>query len=162
MVKALMDLAWSSAPRTYGVRPLAAMPTRMSGVGRVRIGFVGNAEAGGGEVFGAFFGGVFGVLGGVAEGGIAAGDEALNERGRDGEGWRTLGGVEDSEAAAGSCADVEESSALIEAVGDVVDGAGDVGEFGCDRRGDGRILGVDYGEHFESGELVDVLGVWIA
>ena len=43
-------------------------------------------EACGGEIGCALFGGVFGLLAGFAEGGVSAGDEALDESWRDGEG----------------------------------------------------------------------------
>ena len=51
------------------------------------------------------------MLAETAEGGVAAGDESLDEGGRDGEGGRALAGVEDAEAAAGAGADVEEAAA---------------------------------------------------
>src|ERR1035437_3297342 len=96
------------------------------------------------------------MLGRVAKGGVATGDQALKERGRDGEGWRTLGGVEDAETAAGSGTNVEEATALGEAFGDGVDCGGDCGQFGRDRRSDGRVLVIDNGEHLQGGELIDV------
>ena len=74
------------------------------------------------------FGGVFGFFAGFAEGGVAAGDDALEEGRGDGEGGRALAGVEDAETAAGAGSDVEEAASVVEAVGDLVDGFGDVGE----------------------------------
>ncbi len=134
------------------MRPLAAMPTRVScGVKsaamRSRCALLGR---------------VFGVLAGVAEGGVSAGDDALNECGRDGEGGRALGGVEYAEAAAGAGSHVEEAASLLEAGGDGVDGFGDVGEFGGYGGGDCGVFFVDDAEHVEGGELVDVLGGGVA
>ena len=120
------------------------MPTSVSGALPSGCG-----EACGGEVLGAELGGVLGVLAGEAERAVAAGDEALDEVGGDGEGGRALRGVEDAEAAAGSGADVEEATAAVEALGDGVDGAGDVGELGTDGGGDGGVLVVDEAEHVE-------------
>jgi len=93
---------------------------------------------------------------------VAAGDEALHESGRNGEGWRTLGCVEYAEASAGSGADVEEASALRKAGGNFVNREGDAGQLGCDRGCDGRILLVDNGEHLERREVIDVFGIRIA
>src|SRR5208283_1812531 len=84
-----------------------------------------GGESGGDEVAGALFGRVFGVLGGFSQGSVAACDEALDQRRRDGKRRRALAGVEDAEASAGSRADVEEAAAAGEALGDGVDGAGD-------------------------------------
>jgi hypothetical protein len=121
-----------------------------------------TGEACGGEVGCALFGRVFGLLTGFAEGRVAAGDEALHESWRDGEGWGALAGVEDAEAAAGAGSDVEEAASVFEAVGDFVDGFGDVGE-GSDYGGDGfAVLVADEAEHFECGEFVDVLGGRVA
>jgi hypothetical protein len=84
-------------------------------------------EACGGEVGCALLGGVFGFFAGVAEGGVAAGDEALHESWGDGEGGGTLAGVEDAETAAGAGSYVEEAASVVEAAGNFVDGFGDVG-----------------------------------
>ena len=121
-----------------------------------------GGEAVGGEVGCALLGGVFGGFAGVAEGAVAAGDDALKERWGDGEGGRALGGVEDAEAAAGACSYIEEAAAVFEAVGDGVDGVGDVGEFGGDGGGDLGVFFVDDAEHLEGGELVDVLAGGVA
>ena len=102
------------------------------------------------------------MLAGEAERAVAAGDEALDEVGGDGEGGRALAGVEDAEAAAGAGADVEEAAAALEALGDGVDGAGDVGELGADGGGDGGVLVVDEAEHVEGGELVEVFAGGVA
>ena len=49
-----------------------------------------------------------------------------------------------------------------EALGDGVDGGGDLGDLGADGGGDVGVLIVDDGEEIEGGELVDVLGGWVA
>ena len=114
------------------------------------------------EVALAFFGGVFGVLEGPAQGSVAAGDDPLHQRGRDGKRRRALAGIEYAEPAAGSRADVEEAAALGEALGDGVDGARDGGQLRLDRRGDDRVLPVDEGEHLQRGELIDARGARVA
>ena len=119
-------------------------------------------EACGGEVGCALLGDVFSGFAGFAEGFVAAGHEALDECGRDGEGGWALGGVEDAEAAAGSGSDVEEAAALLEACGDCIDGFGDVGEFGGYGGGDLCVFFVDDAEHVECGKLIDVLGCGVA
>jgi hypothetical protein len=107
-------------------------------------------------------GGVFGFFAGVAESGVAAGDEALHESWRDREGGGTLAGVEYPETAAGAGSYVEEAASLIEALGDGVYGAGDVGELGGYCGGYFGVLVVDEEEHIQSWEFVDVLGQGIA
>ena len=108
------------------------------------------------------FGGVFGLLAEPAEGGVAAGDEALKESWGDGEGRGNFAGVEDAETAAGAGADVEDAATVLYSLGDFVDGLRDVGE----DRGDGLsyfcVFVVDEAEHVEGGELVDVLGRGVA
>jgi len=126
------------------------------------VGSSVSGKACGGEVARAFFAGVFGVLAGEAEGAITSGDEALDEVGGDGKSWGALAGVEDAEAAAGACTDVEEAATAVEAFGDGVDGAGDAGEFGADGCGDGGVFRIDEGEHVEGGELIEMLGGRIA
>jgi hypothetical protein len=119
-------------------------------------------EACGGEVGGALLGGVFGFFAGVAEGGVAAGDEALYESWRDGEGGGDFAGVEDAETAAGACSYVKETASVVEAAGDFVDSFGDVGEdfgYGLSYFG---VFVVDEAEHVESWEFVDVLGEGVA
>ena len=143
------------------------MDQRAQDVGRASAGGdsdqgVGGGKAGGDEVALAFFGGVFGVLGGPAQGSVAASDDPLHQRGRDGKRGRALGGVEDAEAAASPRADVEEAAALGEALGDGVDGARDGGQLRLDRRGDDRVLLVDEGEHLQRGELIDARGARVA
>ncbi len=137
------------------MRPLAAMPTRVSG-------WPSAAKPAAARSLGAELGRVLGVLAGQAEGAVAAGDEALDELGGDGEGGWALAGVEDAEAAAGAGADVEEATAAVEPLGDGVDGAGDVGELGADGGGDGGVLVVDEAEHVEGRELVEVLARGVA
>ncbi len=114
------------------------------------------------EIGCALFGGVFGGLAGFAEGGVTAGDEALNQGGRDGEGGGALGGVEDSEAAAGSGTDVEEAAPLLEAGGDGVHRFGDAGQLGSYSGGYLCVLLVDDAEHLQGRKLVDVLGGGVA
>jgi len=145
----------------FGVGESAENVGRAAGGGDADEG-VGLGEAGLLEVAGTFFGGVFGVLAGEAEGAVAAGDESLEEVGRDGEGWGALAGVEDAEASAGAGTDVEEMAAAGEAGGDFVDGAGDGGELGADGGSDFRVFVVDELEHGEGGELVDVCGGGVA
>ena len=123
---------------------------------------VGGEEAGAEEVARALGGGVFGLFAGAAEGGVSAGDDALDEGGRDGEGGRALAGVEDAEAAAGAGADVEEAAAGEEAGGDGVYDDGDYGELRTDGRGDGGVFVVDDGEQVEGVEGVDLFGVGVA
>ena len=134
------------------MRPLAAIPTRVSEA----------ANSGGGEVARAFFGRVFGLLEGPAQGSVAAGDDPLHQRGRDGKRRRALAGIEYAEPSAGSRSDVEEAAALGEALGDGVDRARDGGQLRLDRRGDGRVLPVNQCEHLQRGELVDVRGARVA
>jgi hypothetical protein len=119
-------------------------------------------ETCGGEVGCALLGGVFGLLAGFAEGGVAAGDEALHESWGDGECGRNFAGVEDAETAAGAGSDVEETAAIVDAACDFVDGFGYVGEDGGYGRSDFGVFVVDEAEHVEGGELVDVLGEWVA
>jgi hypothetical protein len=121
-----------------------------------------SGEACGCEVGCALLGGVFGGFAGFAEGGVAAGDETLHESCGDGEGRRNFAGVEDAEAAAGACSDVEEVASVVEAARDFVDSFGDCGEdggYGCGYFG---VFFVDEAEHVESGEFVDVLGCGVA
>ena len=92
------------------------------------------------------------------ERGFTAGDDALDEIGRDVEGGRAFGGVEHAEAAAGACAYVEEASAGAKDFDDGVDGLRDVGEFGGDGIGYAAVFGVDDLEHFEGGFFVDAGG----
>jgi len=70
------------------------------------------------------------VLAGEAESAVSAGDEACKQFRINGKGGGTLAGVEDSQAAGGAGAYVEETAVESEAGGDFVDGAGDVGELG--------------------------------
>lgn len=114
------------------------------------------------EIADAFFGAVFGVLAREAEGGIAAGDEALHEGGGDGEGGGALAGVEDAEAAAGAGTHIKDAAAAGHALRDAVDGVGDGGELGADGLGDSRVFVVDEAKHVEGGELVEVGGVGVA
>ncbi len=119
-------------------------------------------EACGSEVGCALFGGVFGLLAGFAEGGVAAGDKALHESCGDREGWGDLAGIENTEAAAGAGSDIEEAAPVFEAAGDLVDGFGDVREFGGDCLRNLGVLFVDDAEHLQGRELVDVLGERVA
>ena len=119
-------------------------------------------EACGSEVGCALLGGVFGLLAGFAESGVAAGDEALEESWRDGEGWGALAGVEDAETAAGAGSDVEDSASVVDAACDFVDGFGDLGKDGGYGLRYFCVFVVDDAEHFEGGELVDVLGEGVA
>ena len=93
---------------------------------------------------------------------VAAGDKTLDERWGDGEGGGALAGVEDAETAAGAGSDVEEAASVVEAVGDFVDGFGDVGEDGGYGLRYFGVFVVHEAEHVEGGELVDVLGEWVA
>jgi hypothetical protein len=86
----------------------------------------------------------------------------LHESWGDGEGGGTLAGVEDAETATGAGSDVEETTSVIEAVGDFVDGFGDVGEDCGYGLGYFGVFVVDEAEHVEGGEFVDVLGCGIA
>jgi len=119
-------------------------------------------EGSGGEIGCALFGGVFGGFAGVAEGGVASGDEALEEGWGNGEGGWALAGVENAETAAGAGSDVEEAASVFEAVGDFVDGFGYVGEGGDDGGDCFAVFVADEAEHVEGGEFVDVLGEWVA
>jgi hypothetical protein len=121
-----------------------------------------SGEACGCEVGCALLGGVFGFFAGFAEGGVAAGDEALHESWGDGEGGRALAGVKDAETAAGAGSDVEEAASVVEAAGDFVDGFSYVGEDGGYGLGYFGVLVVDEAEHVECREFVDVLGEWVA
>ena len=115
----------------------------------------------GGEVGGALIGGVFRLFRGFAQGGVAAGDEADEEAGRDREGGRALASVEDAEAAAGAGADIEQPATPGETLGDGVDGLGDGGQGGADGGGDGGVFVVDGLKYVERGELVDVGGAGV-
>jgi hypothetical protein len=84
------------------------------------------------------------------------------EEGRgDGEGWRALAGVEDTEAAAGACSGVEEAATFVESLCDGVDCFRNLGEDQGYGRGDLGVLLVDEAEHVESRELVDVFGAGV-
>ena len=144
------------------MRPLAAMPTRVSGVGADGSVALAMPKPAAVRSLRAFFGGILGVFAGGAQSRVTAGHQGLHERGRDGEGGRALGGVEHAETTAGAGADVKEAATLDEAGGDLVHRRGDGGELGGDRRSDGRVLLVDDGEHFQGGKLVDMFGTRVA
>jgi hypothetical protein len=95
---------------------------------------------------------------GAGERGFAARDDALHQIGRNVESGRAFRGIEHTQPAAGSRADIEEPSAGAEGADDGVDGLRDVGEFGGDGIGDKAVFGVDDPQHFEGGELVDARG----
>src|ERR1700678_1276277 len=98
------------------------------------------------------------MLGRPAKRRISAGDESLYQRWRNREGGWALGCIEHAKATAGPRANVEESSAEGEAGSDGVDGAGNVGQFSGDGRGDARVLLIDEGEHLERRKLVEMRG----
>jgi hypothetical protein len=74
------------------------------------------------------------------------------------EGGRDFGGIESSEAAAGSSADVNEASAVAEAVGDNIDGAGDLWKGASHDLGYGGVLLIDQADHFQRGHLIQITG----
>ena len=125
--------ASATAPSTYGVRPLAAIPTSTSRGRKPRAQQVARADRGI----------VFGGFGGAAQRRLAAGDDALHQVRRNAECGRAFGGVQHSEAAAGSRADVEQPPALLHGGHDCVHGARDRGDFLGDGLGDLLIFGID-------------------
>src|SRR5277367_1649657 len=98
------------------------------------------------------------MLAGFAEGGVAAGDQPLNESWGDGEGRGNLAGVEDAETAAGAGADIEDAATVLYTLRDFVDCFRDFGEDGGYGLRDLCVFVVYEAEHVEGGELVDVLG----
>jgi hypothetical protein len=124
--------------------------------------YVLTGEACGCQIGCALFGGVFGGLAGFTEGGVAACDEALHESWRDGEGGRDFAGVKNAETTAGAGSDVEETTSVFEAAGDLVYGFADVGKFGGYGLRDFGVFVVDDAEHVECWEFVDMLGCGVA
>ena len=103
---------------------------RAEHVGRAAAGgdadqHVARGKAAGEEIADADGGIVLGGFGGAAQGGFAAGHDALHHLRRRAEGGRNLGGVEHAETAAGAGADVEEPAAVFDRGDDGVDGASD-------------------------------------
>ncbi len=130
-----------------GVRPLEAMPRTTSFLVGLRRDISWRPS----------FGVVFADFGGGGEGFGASGDDEV--RSRIGvEGGRALDGVEGGDAAAGSGADVDEASAAAESGGDLIDGAGDLGQGAGYGGGDGGVFGVDQVRDFEGGFAVEIVG----
>ncbi len=107
-----------------------------------------------GDVALAEFGGVLVDVRGAGEGLGAAGHKVLNLLGIGREGGGALGGVEGSDAAGGTGADVDEAAAVAERTRDGVDHHGDLGEGLFDGRGDLGVFLVD-----DAGDLKGGLGV---
>ena len=93
--------ARSSAPRTYGVVPDAAMPTTKSR----------GADAVRGHRMRAIAGDVLGALLRLVSAGKSAGNDPLHHLGIGAEGGRALARVEHAESARGARADVEQAPA---------------------------------------------------
>ena len=133
----------------------------MFGVGDARKN-VGGSAAGGEADEGVIFGEadlakfaaslgaiVFSAFDREMDGSGTASNEGAHDFSRDTEGGRTLGGVEDAEAAAGAGADVEEASTAADVVDDAVDGAGNGRKFAGDGESDAAVFSIHDANDFE-------------
>ena len=142
--------ACSSARRTYGVVPDAAMPTTKSPrANTVRL-----------EIFHRALDAILGAFLRSRERLVSAGDDALHHLGIGAVRRRTLGRVEHAESSGGSSADVEEPSAGAERPLGLLDRAGDRHALRRDRIGDGVILGAQQIDDLERRREVDVGAAW--
>ncbi len=99
----------------------------------------------------------------MAERAVTAGDDALDEFVRSVEGGRTFGGVENTEAAGGASAGIEQMAVPDSRESDDgVDGAADVREFTLDGEGNFLIGVVDDAEHVDGGQfsMAEEAGFW--
>ena len=144
-VTAPMRRASATAPSTYGVRPLAAMPTSTSR----------GAEPVGRQVADADGRIVFGGFGRAAEGRFAARDDALHHVRRHAEGGRTFRGIQHAQPPAGAGADVEEPSAALEGRDDGIHRARDGGNLALHGGRHLAVLRVDDAQHLFRGQRVD-------
>ena len=101
---------------------------------------------------------IFTSFGGFCQGLWTAGHHILHGAGTGVEGGGNLGGVEGAETAAGSGADVDETSTLAKAGGDHVDSAGNLRQGAANCDGGGGVLVVDEADDFERGHAVEVGG----
>ncbi len=109
-----------------------------------------------GQVLGGQLLGVLGALDGLDHGGGAARDQA-DDVGRVGvEGGRALAGVQDTHPAGRAGTGVDEAAAAGHALGDRVDGGGDLRQPGGDGGRDGGVLGVHGAGDVEGGQPVDL------
>ena len=117
---------------------LAGLPLLDFGEGEIRIVFAGFG--GGAESFG------------------TTGHDELHGAGIGIEGRWNLGGVESSQAAAGSSADVDEASTVAETVGNDLDGAGNLWKRALDGGGNGCVFRIDNADDFERRHLIELRG----
>ena len=92
----------------------------------------------------------------------SAGNEGADEFWRNTEGGRTLGSIEDAEAAAGAGPDIEEASTAADVVDDAVDGTGDGGKFAGDGESDAAVFAIHDADDFERRHVVQIAGSEIA
>ena len=86
----------------------------------------------------------------------ASGDERANEMRRDAESGRALGGIENTEAAAGAGADVEQTPPLTEAIDDAVDSPGNRRKLAGDGGGDSAILAIHDADDLERRFVIEI------
>ena len=152
MVVAPTARAYSTAPSTYGVRPLAAMPTTTSRLLKRSRSQVALAE----------FGMIFGALDGPGQRFRPARNHTCDLLRRRIESRGTLGCIEHAKPAGRARADVNESPAAPEPIGDDLDGVGDY--FGLRRhRFDGPpILAIHQADDFERCHRIEMRRVGMA
>ena len=110
---------------------------------------IDHGDASGGGV-------VFGSFDSAVEGGVAPGDDPLDELGRGAEGGWDLGGVEDPKATACSGTDVEKAATLFERSVDEVDGRFEFRFAGGEGPGDGSLVIDEEIDECGSVEFVEV------
>ena len=148
-----MPFAYRRAPRTYGVRPLAAMPSTAS----LAVGWFAARSPGPG---------LLGRSSDCSEDLRNAESPPAMSRdeqaGRHGKRGRAFACIEYPKPSAGSRAEVKEAAALRKALRNCVDGFRYLGQHGANGKRDGLVGVVDDGEHVKRGELVDLLGGRVA
>lgn len=97
---------------------------------------------------------VFCAFDAESEGVFAAGHDTDDAVGRNAEGGRAFGSVENPEASAGACSEVDNASALGDGPGGVLDGAGDGVGLLCDGVGEGAVGGAHGFHDFARGHLI--------
>ena len=72
---------------------------------------------------------IFGAFDGVRDCAMTAGDQRLHEFWRNAKCWRAFRGVENGEASAGACTDVDQAATVLKGAHDGIYRASDGGEF---------------------------------